>query len=320
MKRKYKIYALLFIFGFLILFYFIDKPAFTNLRDTIFQEAKKAITSVEKEIKKNNNKVNSASEIKLSKDLNVLFLDVGQADAILIKSQNEYMLIDAGNNEDGPLLKDFFNDLGIEEFKYVFGTHAHEDHIGGLDDVIKNFKVKNFYMPEEVTSTQTFVEILDALEAKKIKFQTPKAGTRLKLGDSTVEVIYVGDNKEELNDTSIIIKLTYKDTSFLFTGDATSNEEKLFLDKDIQSDVLKVGHHGSRYSSSQSFLNKVNPDYAIITCAKGNDYDFPHNSTLKRLDKVNAKVYRTDNLGTIIVKSDGKNLTFENVKTKLDGV
>ena len=218
------------------------------------------------------------------------------------------------------LLKDFFNDLGIEEFKYVFGTHAHEDHIGGLDDVIKNFKVKNFYMPEEVTTTQTFVEILDALEAKKIKFQTPKAGTRLKLGDSTVEVIYVGDNKEELNDTSIIIKLTYKDTSFLFTGDATSNEEKLFLDKDIQSDVLKVGHHGSRYSSSQSFLNKVNPNYAIITCAKGNDYDFPHNSTLKRLDKVNAKVYRTDNLGTIIVKSDGKNLTFENVKTKLDGV
>lgn len=318
MKKKYKIYALLFIFIFLVGFYFFDKPAFIDLKNMIFNETKKVFGSVEKELNKKNG-INKSEKIKLGKDLTVLYLDVGQADAILVKSQNEYMLIDAGNNEDGSNLVEFFEGLKIDEFKYVIGTHAHEDHIGGMDNIIKNFKVKNFYMPEEVTTTQTFVEILDALEAKKIKFQTPKDGTRLKLGDSNVDIVYVGKSKEDLNDTSIIVKVTYKDTSFLFTGDATANEEKLILDKDIKSDVLKVAHHGSRYSTSSSFLDKVDPTYAIITCENKNDYDFPHNVTLKRLEKKKIKIYRTDKLGTIIAKSNGKEITFENIKTNLNG-
>ena len=322
MKKKTKTKIILLVFILLVFAgsFFVDKKLFNSLKDTIFSEIKSGVNTLKKEINKNET-VESTKEnnIILDKDFMVLFIDVGQADSILIKSQDEYMLIDAGNNADGPKLVNFFNELSIKEFKYVFGTHAHEDHIGGMDNIIKNFKVKNFYMPNATTTTQTFLEILEQLEKKKIAFKTPNIGTKLKLGESNIEIIYVGENEEDLNDTSIIIKVTYKNTSFLFTGDTTSNVEKEILDKEIESDVLKVAHHGSKYSSSASFLNKVKPKYAIISCGKNNDYGHPHDVILKKLKKLKTNIYRTDKLGTIIVISDGKNITIKNAKTDTNG-
>lgn len=252
-------------------------------------------------------------------NLKVHFIDVGQADSILIEQNNEYMLIDAGNNEDGQLLVNYFNNLGITSFKYVFGTHAHEDHIGGLDDIIENFTIENFYMPEVITTTKTFEDVLDALEAKQVAFQTPKINDELTLKDSKIKVLSILNDDEDLNDTSIVLRLKYGTTSFLFTGDASSTIEKNILNKEIQSDVLKLGHHGSRYSTSKEFLKKVSPTYAIISVGKNNSYNHPHSEVFKRLNEQNVKIYRTDEQGTIIAESNGTIINFTTIKTNTNG-
>lgn len=254
-----------------------------------------------------------------SSNLKIYFVDVGQADCILINDNNEYGLIDAGNNEDGEKIVKYFKDLGITKFKYVFGTHAHEDHIGGMDNIIENFQIEHFYMPDTITTTRTFEEVLDALEEKNIAFETPEEDENLIFSDTVFKVLHVGKDKRDLNDTSIVLKLTYKNTSYLFMGDATSSVEKDILDKDIKSDVLKVGHHGSQYSSTISFLKKVSPKYAIIEVGKNNSYNHPKEVTLKKLEDLGTKIYRTDEDGTIILTSDGENMSFETVKTDTNG-
>ena len=254
--------------------------------------------------------------------LTVSFVDVGQADCTLIENDGKYALIDAGNNEDGPLLVKYFESLGIKEFEYVFATHAHEDHIGGMDDIINNFKIKNFYMPDAITTTKTFEDVLTALENNKVTFKTPTTGETLELQaevPATFTVLSVNSDESNLNDTSIVLKLKYNTTSFLFMGDASSKIENTILDKSIQSDVLKVGHHGSKTSTSNRFLEKVNPKYAVISVGKDNSYSHPNTETLNRLAKKDVKVYRTDELGTIIAKSNGTIINFENVKTNTNG-
>lgn len=244
--------------------------------------------------------------------LSVHYIDVGQADSILIKTDNYNILIDAGNNDDGKKLVKYFEELGITKFDYVFATHAHEDHIGGMDDIINNFDIDNFYMPDVITTTKTFEDVLDALEKNNLKYSTPKIDDNYKLGSNLIDILYVGDDASDLNDTSIVLKLTHGKNTFLFTGDATSNVEKQILNKDLKSDVLKVGHHGSSYSTSNDFLNKVNPSYAVISVGKNNNYNHPNKTILNKLK--NVKLYRTDENGTIIIKSDGINI---NVETKI---
>lgn len=251
--------------------------------------------------------------------LRISYLDVGQADSILIQVNNEAMLIDAGNNNDGKGLVKYLKDRGINNFKYVVGTHAHEDHIGGMDDVILNFDIEHFYMSDAITTTKTFEDVLDALEEKQIKFETPKTDDEFKLGDANIKVIYVGNDSENLNNSSIVLKLTYKNIRFLFTGDMESSVEKTILDKDIQADILKVGHHGSSTSSSEKFIKIVNPSYAIISVGKDNSYKHPNKKTLNTLEKYNAKILRTDELGTIIFTSDGTQFNYTNINTNIDG-
>ena len=266
-----------------------------------------------------NRKTEQVINTSAADNLKVHFIDVGQADSILIEQNNEYMLIDAGNNEDGPLLVNYFNNLGITSFKYVFGTHAHEDHIGGLDEIIENFTIENFYMPEVITTTKTFEDVLDALEAKQVAFQTPKINDELTFKDSKIKVLSILNDDEDLNDTSIVLRLKYGTTSFLFTGDASSTIEKNILNKEIQSDVLKLGHHGSRYSTSKEFLKKVSPTYAIISVGKNNSYNHPHSEVFKRLNEQNVKIYRTDEQGTIIAESNGTIINFTTIKTNTNG-
>lgn len=256
---------------------------------------------------------------KVDGSLMVYFVDVGQADCILVSTQDHNMLIDAGNNEDGDKLVDYFNSLGIKKFDYVFGTHAHEDHIGGMDNIIDNFEIDDFYMPDVVSSSRTFEDVILALEEKKLVFQTPNVGEQFYLADAIVKVLYVGDEDSDLNDTSIVLKLSYGNNSFLLTGDATANVEKKLLNSDIKADVLKIGHHGSQYSSSIDFLEKVNPKYAIIQVGEGNVYDHPKIETLNKLNNLKIRVYRTDLNGTIIAKSDGKEITFSTKETDTDG-
>ena len=265
-------------------------------------------------IEKQENKKTDSNNTDVVK---VEYIDVGQADAILIENNKKYMLIDAGNNEDGDLLVNYFKDKNITDFEYVVGTHPHEDHIGGMDNIIKNFNIKNYYMPDCYTTTKTFEELLDALEEKNLSFETPDIDSEFVLGDALFKVLYTGTDKRDLNNTSIVLRMTYKDVSFMFTGDATNTTEKKILAKDLQSDVLKVGHHGSQYSTSDEFLDKVNPKYAIISVGTGNVYDHPKDITLNKLKGI--EVHRTDKEGTIRVISDGKNIDIETFKTNTNG-
>lgn len=258
-------------------------------------------------------------DAKVKENFSVSFIDVGQADSVLIRNGNYNMLIDAGNNEDGEKLVNYFKSLGIEEFTYVFATHPHEDHIGGMDDIINNFKIDNYYMSNKLSTTKTFMDVLDALDGRNLKYTVPNKGDTLKLGDANIKVIYPGDDKSNINDSSIVLKITYGKNSFLLTGDATSNVERKIYNEDIKSDVLKVAHHGSSYSSTDVFLDRVKPYYAVISVGKNNIYNHPSNKTLEKLNKRNIKVYRTDLDGTITFTSDGENLSVQTLETNTNG-
>ena len=316
-KRRRKLTSKLLIIT-LILLAFLYGLYFEEINNTfalMYDEYGNAILT---NIKDSNNETETS--VKEEKDkLKIYYIDVGQADSILIQNENEFMLIDAGNNNDGPLLVKYFQSLNIKDFKYVVGTHPHEDHIGGLDDIITNFNIGTIYIPDAITTTKTFEDLLNSIEKKNMTFTVPKIDSTFNLGKANVKVIYTGTDTKDLNNTSIVLKMSFGSTTYLFTGDATSTTEKKILIKDISADVLKVGHHGSNYSSTDKFLNKVNPKYAIISVGKNNIYSHPATKTIDKLNKLNIKIYRTDELGTIILTSDGKNIDITNEKTNTNG-
>jgi len=235
------------------------------------------------------------------------FFDVGQADSILLISNGQTMLIDAGNNNDGELVVNNIKKLGIAKIDYLIGTHPHADHIGGLDDVINNLDIGQIYMPNIQTNTKTFEDVLDAISNKGLKVTTPEEGYKFNVGNIECEVILNGKmgTKNNLNLASIVIRAEYKEQSYLFMGDAENKNEETITWK--QTNVLKVGHHGSSTSSSESFLNQIKPQIAIIQVGKDNNYNHPTKQILDRLNILGTKIYRTDENGNILIESDGIN-------------
>lgn len=232
--------------------------------------------------------------------LKVYFFDVGQADSMLIQNNGENMLIDAGNNEDGEMLVNNLKILGIEKIDYLVGTHPHEDHIGGMDDIINSFEIGKIYMPNVSTNTKTFEDVIDATKNKNLQIETPKAGDNFTIAKVSCEVAYVGSDKENLNLSSIIIKMKYNNLSYLFTGDTEADvENKIDFGK---INILKVAHHGSDTSSSEKFVNETAPEVAIISVGKDNSYGHPSNEIIKRYEKVGSKIYRTDEVGNIFIE------------------
>lgn len=264
-------------------------------------------------------KINSNETFAYGESVVVRYLDVGQADSILVQSEGINMLIDAGTNSSGQTVVKDLEDLGVTKIDYLIGTHPHEDHIGGMDDIIKNFNIENFYMPDAITTTRTFEDVLDALNEKNITLQTPKIGEMFNIDGVSLECLYVGSDESDLNNTSIVLRLMYGEVSFLFMGDATKIVEDKLLNKVIQSDILKVGHHGSQYSSKETFIKEVSPTYAVISVGKNNTYKHPAELTIKTLNKYGAKVLRTDELGTIIFSSDGKRISYKTEETNTNG-
>lgn len=243
--------------------------------------------------------------------LKVNYIDVGQADSIFIELPNKQtMLIDAGTNGAGSTVVKYIKDLGYSKLDYVIGTHPHEDHIGGLDDVINTFTIGKIYMPKVASTTKTFEDVLTAIQSKKLKVTTAKAGVSILNQDGlTADILApVKDSYKDLNNYSAVIKLTYGTTSYLFMGDAEIESENQ-ITANVKADVLKVGHHGSDSSTSQTFLKKVSPKYAVISVGQDNRYGHPAQATLNALQAAGVTVYRTDVNGTIIMQSDGKTIT-----------
>lgn len=266
---------------------------------------------------KDDNKSSISNNI--NSNLEIYFFDVGQADSVLIKSNDDTVLIDAGNRNDGENLVNYIkNDLKINDIDIVIGTHPHEDHIGGMNYIIDSFDVGKIYLPDVISNAKFFEKLLDSIESKDYKISVPKIGEEIKLNNLVFNVLSVDDNDKNINDCSIVLKLNYLDTKYLFMGDASKSVEKKLLDKDIKADVIKIGHHGSSYSSSKKFLESVEANIAIISVGKDNKYKHPTNSVLNTLNNLNIKYYRTDIDGTIKLVSDGKNIEINKIKTNID--
>lgn len=245
--------------------------------------------------------------------LKVHFIDVGQGDSILITQDGKNMLIDAGNNPDGPLVVNYLKKQGITKLDYLIGTHPHEDHLGGIDIVIKAFSIDKVYLPKTTANTATFKDVITAITNKSLKITTPVVGSTFNVGEATATILAPNNAKyEDANNYSIVLKLKFGNTNFIFMGDAENISEGEILAKqlDIKADVIKIGHHGSSSSTSQKFLDKVSPKYAVISVGKNNDYGHPHQSTMDKLKTKGIIVYRTDENGSIVATSDGQTITF----------
>ena len=259
--------------------------------------------------------VNSPEKESSMQSLTIHFIDVGQADAILIKIGNDAMIIDAGNNGDGDKISTYLKQQGVTNLNYVIGTHPHEDHIGGLDIIIRDYKVDKVFLPNYIIPTKTFEDVLLAIKDKNMKITKPVVGTEYALGEAVFTIICPNslDYGDNANNYSIGIKLKYGKNTFLMAGDAEikSEAEMIINGVNLKADVLKISHHGSGSSTSKEFLKLVDPTYAVISVGKDNQYGHPDDKVLSLLVEDDVQIYRTDEQGTIIVTSDGENISFQ---------
>ncbi len=252
-------------------------------------------------------------------ELNIFYLDVGQGDCTFITMNNCNMLIDAGNEEDGYYILEFLKSQNVTEIDYFVLTHADEDHIGGADEILKELEIGALYMPEKENDTKVYEKLLHTIGTCDINVQKDIIASRdaqYAIGDASWSILGI-DTKNNLNDSSIIVELEYYDTKYLFMGDATSKIESLIDLEDI--DVLKVAHHGSASSTSQDFLDKTSPEYAVISVGKTNSHELPDEKIIDRLYENDIDLYTTSDNGTIWISSDGTKIDIDTIKYNLDG-
>ena len=246
----------------------------------------------------------------------VHYINVDQGDAILIQVNNKNLLIDSGPKSHKKQLVKFLNDLNISKLDYVIATHPHEDHIGNMNTVLNSYKVQSFYAPKVYSYTKSFEQMIDSLKSNNLKINPIKRGCNtINLGFQTnVEVFSpINDTYDNENNYSPVIKIYFGNNSFLFTGDAEKEiEDKLILlNDDLKADILKVSHHGSSSSTSDSFLNRVSPKYAVISVGKNNIYDHPNDTIISKLNTYNIDILRTDIQNNITLISDGTNISYK---------
>ena len=246
--------------------------------------------------------------------LEVHYLDVGQGDCTLIKCGGEAMLIDAGDNTKGTAIQLYLTKQGVKDLKYVIATYPDADHIGGMPVIINKFNIKKYFAPPITNDTRSYDNVVQALKYKNMSAVPPKTGNSYDLGGAKFTIVSTNKSYEGTNNNSICVCLVYGERSFLFTGDAEKEAEADMIrgGQKIKSDVYMVAHHGSNTGSTEEFLNAVNPQYAVISCGKDNDYGHPHKEVLGRLRDKGIKVFRTDEQGAIVAICNGKSITWNN--------
>lgn len=243
--------------------------------------------------------------------LQIIFIDVGQADAALVLCDGQSMLIDGGNAADSNTMYSVMKKYGITALDYVIGTHAHEDHIGGIAGALNCATAKTVFCPVTDYDSKAFQNFKKAVEACGTSITVPKTGDSFSLGDASCSILAVNTGSDT-NDTSIVLRIVFGSTSFLFAADAERETEQAILARgdDIRSTVLKVGHHGSETSTSYLWLREVDPQYAVISVGKNNSYGCPTDAVLSRLYNADVTLYRTDMQGDITCTSDGSTVSF----------
>lgn len=254
----------------------------------------------------------------------IWYLDVGQADSMLLQLPNgdewDYVLIDAGTGQTEEALVSWLQEQGVTDIAAVIATHPHEDHIGGMDAVLEAIPVESLYMPEVKESltptTRCYEQMLDAAEAQQVQAVKGQSGVTVYEEDGVkLELVGPEPQKEydDLNEYSLVAKLTVGEKSFLFTGDSSEQAEADMIEagEDLKADVLKIGHHGSSTATTEAFLQAVNPQVAVISCGKDNSYGHPHEETMQRLQEKAMTIYRTDEDGTILATCDGTSIEWQ---------
>ena len=257
----------------------------------------------------------SSSTWQEGSTLEMHFIDVGQGDSTLITCDGESMLIDAGKNDQGTEIQSYLESKGITELKYVIGTHPDSDHIGGLDVILYKFGAEKVFMPDYSKDTKTYDDVVQIIKNKSLKRVQPAVGETYTLGSAEFTILGPAADASygsNANDYSVAIILTHGEKKFLLTGDAEEDAEADMLQNGIslKADVYKASHHGSKTASTEEFMEAVDPEYAIISCGEGNSYGHPHAEVLNRFRSMGIQVFRTDEQGTIVLESDGENITF----------
>ncbi|MEQ8156395.1 MAG: ComEC/Rec2 family competence protein [Clostridiaceae bacterium] len=262
---------------------------------------------------------NYTTKVKVPMDPNKLiisYIDVGQGDSELIQFHNKNILIDSGPESSRDILINYLKAAHVTRLDYVIATHPHEDHIGNMAEIIKAFKVGVFYAPDVTANTSAYENMVTSLKIKSLSIKVPSVGDKITIGDAALYFLAPNSTGyEDLNNYSIVTKLKFGNRSFIFMGDAEELSEGEILAKqlDLSADVLKVGHHGSGYSTSYEFLKAAHPKAAIISVGLLNDYGHPKQKILDRLTDFRVDIYRTDIQGNTVAVTDGRSLTFNNV-------
>lgn len=254
------------------------------------------------------------SESPKEHEIQVHIIDVGQGDSILIRSNSENILIDAGSSASEAALKAHLDACGIKKLDYFICTHPHDDHLGGADMICHSFDVGTVIMNGTVSTGYSLEALLYEIAEHEIPAEVPNIGDKYEVGDMVFTILGPTDSFDDYNETSLVVKLEFGESSFLFMGDAEEDSEKSMLgyytNSELDCDFLKVGHHGSDTSSKEAFLNAVTPEIAAISCAKDNEYGHPRGEVISRLYKAGCtQILRTDRLGTVVISSDGKEIT-----------
>lgn len=248
-------------------------------------------------------------------NLIIHFIDVGQADSMLLIAGDTTVLIDGGNTPTARDVLEYLDRFGVDQIDLMVNTHPHGDHLGGFPTVLNAIPTDKIWCADSTYDTYLYQSFTHLVAQKNFNISHPEPGTIFAENGLTITVLgplHNADTYTDLNDTSLVLMVQYGNRKFLFTGDMEAYAEKQLVDADIdlEADVLKVGHHGSYSSTSQIFLDEVDPEYGIVSCGRNNEYGHPHDAPINRLFRADVELYRTDLMGSVIIVTDGNTLAF----------